>query len=109
MDEVSIEKARARLGDYVNDAQNGTPVLITRSGKPAAMLVPLTRLTGAEQRAVARVRELMAADTTDAMRAAAGSAPAADWVTVNSEMVGVLKYYLLPELVAALERLGGPI
>jgi prevent-host-death family protein len=42
MDEVSIEKARARLGDYVNDAQNGIPVVITRSGKPAARLVPVS-------------------------------------------------------------------
>lgn len=61
MDEVSIEKARARLGDYVNDAQNGTPVLITRSGRPAAMLVPLTLITDADRRLAIRARELEAA------------------------------------------------
>ena len=64
MDEVSIEKARARLGDYVNDAQNGTPVLITRSGKPAARLVPVS--TDADRSLAARARTLRAAAADEA-------------------------------------------
>ena len=90
MDEVSIEKARARLGDYVNDAQNGTLVLITRSGKPAAMLVPLTRLTDGDRDLIAGAREtgpVLRARTADVDRQAG---------------------WQLKELAALAERLGGP-
>lgn len=36
--EYSIEQARARLGDLVTAAQQGQTIIITRHGKPAAML-----------------------------------------------------------------------
>ena len=42
MDEISIEQARPKLGDLVRDAQqHGITTLITRNGKPAAVLVPV--------------------------------------------------------------------
>ena len=40
MDEASIETARAKLGEIVDRARlAGTPTLITRQGKPAAVVV----------------------------------------------------------------------
>jgi prevent-host-death family protein len=40
MDEMSIEQARLKLGDVVDLARiAGQPTLITRQGKPAAMVV----------------------------------------------------------------------
>ncbi len=39
MELVSIEKARGKLGDLVDDAMNGQPVTITRYRRPAAVLV----------------------------------------------------------------------
>ena len=42
MEEISIEQARPKLGDLVRDAQqHGIKTLITRNGKPAAVLVPV--------------------------------------------------------------------
>ena len=37
---MTIEQARARLGDRVIAAMNGQLTIITRYGRPAAMLVP---------------------------------------------------------------------
>lgn len=39
-EEITIEQARAKLGDLVIAAMNGQPTTITRYGRPAAMLVP---------------------------------------------------------------------
>lgn len=39
---VSIAQARAALPDLVKDAETGTPVEITRRGKPVAVLVSAT-------------------------------------------------------------------
>ena len=40
MDEISIEKARPSLGEIVDRARlAGTPTMITRQGKPAAVIV----------------------------------------------------------------------
>lgn len=36
--EVGIEEARKRLGDLVTAAQQGTDIILTRNGKPAARL-----------------------------------------------------------------------
>jgi prevent-host-death family protein len=38
--EVGIEEARKRLGDLVTAAQQGTDIILTRNGKPAARLTP---------------------------------------------------------------------
>ncbi|MBM0257036.1 type II toxin-antitoxin system Phd/YefM family antitoxin [Micromonospora sp. 4G55] len=37
--EVGIEEARKRLGDLVTAAQQGTDIILTRNGKPAARIV----------------------------------------------------------------------
>lgn len=37
--EVGIEEARKRLGDYITAAQQGTDIILTRNGKPAARLI----------------------------------------------------------------------
>lgn len=106
MDEVSIDKARGKLGDYVNAAQNGTPVLITRDGHPAAMLVPLTRLSATDRRLIAQARELAGVWTTDSMRPLVGSAPEVSDDLVRVEALGVAKH-LLGELAAIIARLDG--
>lgn len=106
MDEVSIEKARARLGDLVHDAQNGTATCVTRSGKPAAVIAPLSRLTGADRRMIARARELADAQGIDALRAILHDDPEADWTMVYGAAFGMAKY-LLAELAAIIERLDG--
>lgn len=49
MDEISIDKARPKLGDLVHDAQNGTVTVITRNGKPAAVVAPLPAPAGPDQ------------------------------------------------------------
>jgi prevent-host-death family protein len=41
--ELSVEEARARLGDCVIAAMNGQPTVITRYGRPAAMIVSIPR------------------------------------------------------------------
>jgi prevent-host-death family protein len=42
LQEASIEKARAKLGDIIDHVRyTGDPVLITRHGKPAALITPL--------------------------------------------------------------------
>lgn len=40
---VSIAEARAHLPGLVRDAEDGTPVEITRWGKPVAVLVSVTK------------------------------------------------------------------
>jgi prevent-host-death family protein len=40
---VSIAEARARLPGLVRDAEDGTPVEITRWGRPVAILVSATK------------------------------------------------------------------
>ena len=40
MDEVSLQRARSTIGEIVERARlGGTPTLITRHGKPAAVVV----------------------------------------------------------------------
>jgi prevent-host-death family protein len=39
--QVSIQEARAQLGDLVIAAQNGETTVITRYGKPAAVIAPV--------------------------------------------------------------------
>jgi prevent-host-death family protein len=102
MDEISIEKARPRLGDLVNDAQNGTATCITRNGKPAAMLMPLTRLTDHDRRLVARALEL-AGTPPDGNRAFTGND---DHDHAAFEALGHAKH-LLGELAAIITRLDG--
>lgn len=60
MDEISIEKARGKLGDIVRDAQrHGITTRITLNGKAAAVVAPdSTRLTGHDRQAIADAREL---------------------------------------------------
>lgn len=43
MESVSIEAARAKLGDLVDSAMNGQPVTITRYRRPAAVVVSAAR------------------------------------------------------------------
>lgn len=38
---LSIQEARAQLGDLILAAQNGETVIITRYGKPAAVIAPI--------------------------------------------------------------------
>ena len=125
--QVRSDEVRRNLRDLLDVIEkHGMHVTILRYDKPAAvlvpvewygearalmmdgdsMLVPLTRLTAAEQSAVARARELADAATTDARRVIVGSAPDADYVTVTVNALG-LATYLLDKLVAALERLDG--
>ena len=54
MDEISIEKARPKLGDLVRDAQRyGVTTRITLHGKPAAVLVPVLTDLAARARTLA--------------------------------------------------------
>lgn len=39
---VSTQDLRDNLADHVRDAEYGTPHVITRNGKPRALLVPIT-------------------------------------------------------------------
>lgn len=39
--DVGIEEARKRLGDLITAAQQGTEIVITRNGKPAARIVAI--------------------------------------------------------------------
>jgi prevent-host-death family protein len=41
METVSIEAARGKLGDLIDQAMTGQPVTITRYRRPAAVLVPV--------------------------------------------------------------------
>jgi prevent-host-death family protein len=43
--EVGIEEARKRLGDLVTAVQQGTDVVLTRNGKPAARIVAIKEPT----------------------------------------------------------------
>jgi prevent-host-death family protein len=54
MDEISVEKARPKLGDLVRDAQRyGITTRITLNGKPAAVLVPVLTDLAARARTLA--------------------------------------------------------
>jgi len=41
MDQVQLRDAKARLSALVDAAERGEPTVITRHGKPAAMIVPM--------------------------------------------------------------------
>ena len=46
MKQVNIHQAKTELSKLVERAEAGEEVIICRSGKPAAKLVPLTRVRG---------------------------------------------------------------
>lgn len=54
--ELSIERARARLGDIIDRARyTGDPTLITRHGQPAALVAPV--LHGHDRAAIMKIRQ----------------------------------------------------
>jgi prevent-host-death family protein len=73
-DSYSLLEARASLGDLVIRAQGGESAVITRYGKPAAMLTSVgehpdgNRDEAVDYRVIDRVRELAALHGTDAIR-----------------------------------------
>lgn len=103
MDEVSIEKARATLGDLVHDAQNGTATCITRNGKAAAVITPLTRLTDVDRRIIAKAHEVAALKGTPSRRERYGET---DSETARAAALGEAQF-LLAELAAIIGRLDG--
>jgi prevent-host-death family protein len=57
MDEISIDKARKKLGDIVDRARfTGQATVITRHGKPAATVAPI--LSDGVRRDIAQARTL---------------------------------------------------
>ena len=50
----SISEVKARLSDYVRDAEHGEPVIITRHGRPVAALVRPEDLEALERLRAAR-------------------------------------------------------
>lgn len=42
---IGIEEARKTLGDLVTSVQQGANIILTRNGKPAARIVPVTAYT----------------------------------------------------------------
>jgi prevent-host-death family protein len=65
MDEISIEDARPKLGDLVDHARiAGQSTVITRYGKPAAVLTPVPAASETEtdaQQRLAEIRAILAA------------------------------------------------
>src|SRR6266567_3987529 len=56
LQELSIERARARLGDIIDRARyTGDPTLITRTGKPAALITPV--LHRHDRAAITQIRQ----------------------------------------------------
>ena len=56
MDEISIEEARRKLGDIIDRARlAGQSTVITRHGKPAAVLVPVLTDLAARARTLAGI------------------------------------------------------
>lgn len=106
MDEISIDKARPKLGDLVHAAQNGTTTVITRNGHPAAIVAPIGRLTDIDRRVIARSRELAATSDSGALRILIGSDPGTDWAMLRAEALGVARF-LLVEMAAIIDRLDG--
>ena len=102
MDEISIEKARAKLGDLVNDAQDGITTVITRSGRPAAIIAPLTMLIDRDRDIVARARHL-ASLPTGAVREFTGEDDGRD-AFIAAFVRAQLR---LDELLAIIARLDG--
>jgi prevent-host-death family protein len=48
---VTVREARAHLSDHINDAEQGTATVITRSGVPVAAIVPIADLEALEEAA----------------------------------------------------------
>jgi prevent-host-death family protein len=108
MDEISVEKARPKLGDLVRDARrHGAMTRITLNGKRAAVLMPdRTQLTDFDRLIIARSRELADAWTTDSLRPIIGRDAGTDGELVRTEALGVARK-LLGDLAAIIDRLDG--
>ncbi|RLU90558.1 prevent-host-death protein [Streptomyces griseocarneus] len=48
---VTVREARAHLADHINNAEQGTPTVITRNGAPVAALVPISDFEALEEAA----------------------------------------------------------
>ncbi|WP_460859021.1 type II toxin-antitoxin system Phd/YefM family antitoxin [Nocardiopsis coralliicola] len=48
---VSVREARAHLADHINQAEEGTPTVITRNGNPVAAVVPIGDFDALEEAA----------------------------------------------------------
>ncbi|MEO3782734.1 type II toxin-antitoxin system Phd/YefM family antitoxin [Actinocorallia sp. B10E7] len=48
---VTLREARAHLSDHINQAEQGTPTVITRNGVPVAAIVPVADLEALEEAA----------------------------------------------------------
>jgi prevent-host-death family protein len=57
MDSIGFYEARTRLSELLDQVARGKKVLITRRGKPAALLVPVPEERGRDVRQV--VREML--------------------------------------------------
>lgn len=100
--QVRSDEARRNLRDLLDEVALGARITILRYDKPAAMLVPLTRLTGADRDTVARAR-VLAGIPPDGNRAFTGND---DHVHAAFEALGHAKH-LLGELAAIIGRLDG--
>ncbi|MCC9741115.1 type II toxin-antitoxin system Phd/YefM family antitoxin [Streptomyces sp. MNU89] len=62
---ATVREARAHLAQYINQAEEGTPTVITRNGAPVAAVVPITDFEALEEAAdvmLAREAEAVLAD-----------------------------------------------
>lgn len=48
---VTLREARAHLSDHINQAEQGSPTVITRNGVPVAAIVPVAALEALEEAA----------------------------------------------------------
>jgi prevent-host-death family protein len=48
---VNVREARAHLADHINNAEQGTPTVITRNGVPVAAVVPIADFEALEEAA----------------------------------------------------------
>jgi prevent-host-death family protein len=100
MDEISVEKARPKLGDLVRDAQRyGVATRITLNGKPAALLVPLSQLNETDRRLIDRARALHESADLEAVRSAAGDSG----ISTYAEAFGVARV-VFGDLLAIIDR-----
>ncbi|MCC3767916.1 type II toxin-antitoxin system Phd/YefM family antitoxin [Streptomyces sp. UNOC14_S4] len=50
-DIVTVREARAHFAEHINNAEQGTPTVITRNGTPVAALVPISDFEALEEAA----------------------------------------------------------
>jgi antitoxin (DNA-binding transcriptional repressor) of toxin-antitoxin stability system len=100
--QVRSDEARRNLRDLLDEVALGARITILRYDKPAAMLVPVDRLTAAERDTVARAR-VLAGTPPDGNRAYTGTG---DDVTATAYALGQAKD-LLGAMAAIVNRLDG--